>query len=274
MSPRLRRLDPMQRPQVKTLAAGFKYVVLLWLACLSSELCGADSIVCTNSIFGNSGLIVVPSAYLPNDRQLSFGFHYLPKKVALVRRPRAGEKAFFVDIGFFPFLEVTAKLTRSDNLDVESMGIGERSVNLRLRLLTEGERYPALTFGVHDAVSGADKRFNSATYLVASKSLFSVFRLPFIVHAGYGVNLNDLGINKKWYKESFPSLNGPFCGIQVFYHHISFSAEYDAERINAGMNLTLFRKLTLYLAALGFDAASFGVGYQFTLGENFFAAQE
>ena len=249
-----------------------KIVLLILVTMIISNLDGSNRIINTHSISGNAGLIMIPSGYVPNEKNLSLGVHYIPKRYAFVRGPQHGEKAIFFDVSFFPFLEITGKITRPDNIDTNPLGIGERSINFRIRLLEERRYYPSVTVGAHDVLTATNNRFSSAPYIVASKELNSIVKLPIYVHLGYGANWDKLGIHTKWTSKSYPYLCGFFYGMNYTIKNINFMLEYDTNRINFGMSLLFCKKVRLYLSTLGFQAGSFGISYSFILGENIFTS--
>ncbi len=200
---------------------------------------------------GNTGLIHTPSAYLSKDRTLSLGTSYTPADYALVDWRDRGDKVFFANIAFLPFLETTVRVTKPVGSKNE-FGIGDRSIYLRLRLLKERKYLPSLVVGAHDAFGIAQ---HPASYIVASKSISINTDWSLQTNLGYGRNFTD---NRRSY------LNGPFGGITASWRFLAAVIEYDSERLNAGLKTMLLdERLCLNLSFMGMDALGGGMSYQF-----------
>jgi hypothetical protein len=156
----------------------------------------------------------------------------------------------FASIGFLPFVEVDLRLTRATG--VPRQALGDRMVSVRARILKEGDNVPAVAVGVHDLVG---THYFHSIYAVASKTaqpLPGIGRVG--VHLGYGGNLLSL-------KAEGVQFDGMFGGVSVAPRPwVTMMAEYDAERVNAGVRLRAGR-LALLLAAQHLDGFSGGVSY-------------
>jgi hypothetical protein len=207
-------------------------------------------VLAAQALTGTTGLVTVPTAAMPADGSATIGVHWVDPRYH--RSPYGDNTAVyeFADIGFLPFVEVGLRLTRV--LDTPDQALGDRMISVRLRVLEEGDRTPAVVFGAHDLVG---TRIYHTTYVAASKE---IERVPIAgavgVHAGYGGQW--LGIRAKG--EQF---QGFFGGVSVSPHPwISLLAEHDAERVNAGVRLRVWR-LNLLGAAYGMDGLSGGISY-------------
>ncbi len=202
------------------------------------------------ALTGTTGLVTVPTAVMPADGSATIGVHWVD---ARYHRSPYGERTAaykFADIGFLPFLEVGLRLTSV--LDTPGQALGDRMISVRLRVLEERDRMPAVVVGAHDLVG---TRIYHATYVAASKEIGKVPVAGAVgAHAGYGGQW--LGIRAKG--EQF---QGFFGGVSVSPRPwISLLAEHDAERVNAGMRLRVWR-LNLLGAAYGMDGLSGGISY-------------
>jgi hypothetical protein len=157
----------------------------------------------------------------------------------------------FARIGFLPFAEVGVRLTRVTGMPRQALG--DRMVSVRLRLLEEGARRPAVVVGAHDLVG---LRNFHAVYAVGSKE---VARLPVLggvgLHLGYGLG-DGLALSAEGRQ-----FVGAFGGVSVAPRPgVELLAEHDAERVNAGVRLHVWR-LSFLGAAYGLDGLSGGVSY-------------
>jgi hypothetical protein len=202
------------------------------------------------ALTGITGLVTVPTAAMPPDGSATVGVHWVDPRYH--RSPYGDNTAVyeFADIAFLPFVEVGLRLTRV--LDTPGQALGDRMISVRLRVLEEGARTPAVVVGAHDLVG---TRIYHTTYVAASREIDGVPLAGTVgLHAGYGGQW--LGIRAKG--EQF---QGFFGGISVSPRPwISLLAEHDAERVNAGVRLRVWR-LNLLGAAYGMDGLSGGISY-------------
>lgn len=175
--------------------------------------------------------MLVPSADVAIDGQLRIGISRIPVLYSDQLRPYE-RTVFFFCLGYLPFLEGTAMVVRPDNY---AGGIGDRSVHIKLRLLGEDGRWPALALGAQDFFGikklhwePADAQKFAELYAVASKNLH-LNHLAISLHLGYGTD---------WLPAQSRYLDGFFGGIVITPHrYLSVLAEYDAKKINAGVRL-------------------------------------
>jgi len=202
------------------------------------------------ALTGTTGLVTVPTAAMPPDGSATIGVHWIDPRYH--RSPYGDNTAVyeFADIGFLPFVEVGLRLTRV--LDTPEQALGDRMVSVRFRLLEERARTPAVVVGAHDLVG---TRIYHTTYVTASKEIGEVPLAGAVgVHAGYGGQW--LGVRAKG--EQF---QGFFGGVSVSPRPwIALLAEHDAERVNAGVRVRVWR-LNLLGAAYGMDGLSGGISY-------------
>ncbi|MFT8244967.1 YjbH domain-containing protein [Roseomonas sp. BN140053] len=115
----------------------------------------AEEVPATGSDFGGVGLIETRNARLREDGTLEAG--------ASLRHQR---RFFFLNFQALPFLEGTFRLSERLNGTTGSGTTTDRALDLKLRLLAEGEWNPALAIGLQDLIGTG---IYAGEYLVASK---------------------------------------------------------------------------------------------------------
>jgi hypothetical protein len=226
------------------------------LGCLVSTALLVDvPSLAAQSLTGTTGLVSIPTAVMPPDGTLTVavmvmdrGYHNLqfPDRQALVES---------ASLAFLPFVEVGLRLTRA--LGEPRQALGDRMVSVRVRLLDETARRPAVVVGGHDLVG--TRRFH-AIYAVGTKEIESGTVLGRVgVHLGYGGDWLSL-------RARGHQFDGVFWGVSVAPRPwLSLLGEYDAERVNAGVRLVLLRRIAVLVAAQEPDGLSGGVSYTFRL---------
>lgn len=203
------------------------------------------------SLTGTSGLINIPTAAMQGDGTVTVGMNLVDERYhGYAQEKQQGHDMIvqFASVGFLPFLEVGLRLTRG--VDVPRQAIGDRMVSVRLRVLKEGARTPAIVVGVHDI---AGTRYFHAEYILASKQVPTpVGRVG--LHAGYGGDWSSVPARAHQFV-------GGFGGISYSPRPwATLMAEHDAERVNAGVRLRVGR-LSFLGAAHGLDRFSGGISY-------------
>ena len=203
------------------------------------------------SLLGNSGLVFTPSAYLAPDRTVSFGGSYVPSEFSRIRyENEQGDKIFFANIGFLPFLETTIRLIKPVG-SKNNYGIGDRSVLAKLQISREGTWIPTVALGFHDLFG---TRLHRNAYLVASKTMQDRQGRSLGVNIGYGYNFEN---GETTYLEGF------FGGLAARWDRVTFVVEYDAVKINSGIKLSLFDgALNLNAFLLDMRGISGGISYR------------
>lgn len=212
---------------------------------LSNDLLAAQSLV------GTTGLVSIPTASMPADGTVSLGVSLLDERYhGYAQEKQQGHNMLvqFASVGFLPFVEVGLRLTRG--VDVPQQAIGDRMVSVRLRVLKEGARTPAVVVGVHDIVG---TRYFHAEYVAASKHV-STPRGVVALHVGYGGDFSSVRARARQFV-------GGFGGISVAPRPwVTLMAEHDSERVNAGLRLHVWRMQVL-AAAHGLDRFSGVISY-------------
>jgi hypothetical protein len=207
-----------------------------------------------SSLGGMSGLIHVPTANVVDDGWFHFGYNLIDREWVYDGRPRIDNRIWFLSIGFFPNLEVTARATvlPGESL-IEEVPVDavDRMVSFRYRLLRESA-WPALAVGIDD-LKGT-RRFHSL-YGVATKTVRPLDGpVEFEISAGYGLRTLDAG---------HYLLDGGFGGIEIRpARNLSGIVEYDSEKWSGALRLTLLSRLDFQLALLDFTTPSGGLSFK------------
>ncbi len=212
-----------------------------FLLILTPGLCPGVLFAQASSALGYSGLMLVPSAGIARDGEVSAGISRVPMLYTNWYPNR--RTVFWGRIGFLPFLEAGGMFVRPDHY---SGGFGDRSVYLKLQLLQQKGRRPAVTIGTQDFFAIKALNWETATaqhfgalYVVASRQ-DTVRGVPLQFHLGYGPD---------WLIAQTKMLVGLFGGVTWSPHpRVTLLAEYDAECFNAGVRFRPFPLLQLQVA--------------------------
>ncbi len=210
------------------------------------------------SLSGLSGLFNIPTADLIGDTNINIGANYLERNHLKYGGGKKDVIAPFVTIGFLPFLEVSIRITRQLNYVGESH-VMDRMFSGKLKFIEEGRYLPSITLGLHNPYStdpGA-KHFTS-TYIVLSKNLyFDSFFNNMHFTLGYGSDI---------IKAADYQYIGLFGGMSLkVFDLIELIGEYDAERFNTGIRLTLFNHIKLLGGFMDLKHFSGGAAFSFVL---------
>jgi hypothetical protein len=223
----------------------------LLAAAALTALLGARSL-CAQSLTGTTGLVAIPTAAMPPDGTLSLSVSLLDRGYHNQPSPDRRALVQSASLAFLPFVEVGLRLTRA--LGEPRQALGDRMVSVRVRLLDETARRPAVVAGGHDLVG--TRRYH-VLYVVASKEIESGTPLGDVgFHLGYGGDWLSLARGDR--KQFDGVLGGVSAAPRPW---LSLLAEYDAERVNAGVRLVLLRRVALLVAAQQPDGLSAGLSY-------------
>ncbi len=225
--------------------------------CISLLLLSTLQLYAANTnLVGNSGLVVIPSAYIMQDShcrlshgQLLYPHTYLDESIH-------DELFYNCSIGFLPFVELMFGVI---NPKGREWGIGDRTASIRVQLLRENKKRPALLIGTQDpfgAVAQDWAQRMNALYLSASKSVSLPYFHQLQLHYGYGVD---------WLKAGVHYLKGSFGGMELFVvPQLGMLAEYDGDKVNLGVRGKAYNA---QLLLVWLDGRSFTgcVSYQFSL---------
>lgn len=229
---------------------------LVALCCIGSVLAMNAPARAQIGLGGVSAIMTVPTARVLQDGYLAAGFGHYPKPYAVFAGPQHDNLAYFLTVGFLPFIEVSLRATRAS--DYELVSIGDRMASLRLQLVPERHYIPAVTIGLHDviAIQGKEGWFE-ALYAVASKEFAVGTDFSLEPTLGYGVD---------WLEARNHEFNGIFGGLSLGFRKLIFlKAEYDASRYNAGLGFDLFNLLTANMILLDMKTMAFGMNVRIRL---------
>lgn len=211
-------------------------------------LCGFVSSLCMGQVnfLGKPGYIATPSAEWNDDRPLGLSFSYLPDEYSIFNT--AGDRNivhFYNARGTFTsFMEVNLSIAHRPLMS-EKIGVGDRQLDFRFRLLRERKYLPAIVLGW--TPPGSVSPVLAHDYLVATKNIntgfgkFSIsggYGSPYIIKRKNGGDALDLEILKKIDFFEGEYLTGFFGGLT--YQPFSYGGvmlEYDTQTINAGFYL-------------------------------------
>ncbi|RMH71949.1 MAG: hypothetical protein D6675_05475 [Gemmatimonadetes bacterium] len=207
----------------------------------------------SQSLTGVTGLLTIPTAEMPADKQISLGMSYWNKKYIKYRNSQYDLMALYVNLGYLPFLEISLRVSR--RLDAEKyipgktrgQGIGERMPSIRLRLLSEHRYRPAIVAGAHDFISLGESSRREDTLTDGDVTNFNALYLVGSKHFNLGITSSSelglhLGYGSDWMDAHFHQFVGMFGGISLtILKPFDLILEYDAEHVNVGMRLLLWR---------------------------------
>lgn len=215
----------------------------------------------SQSLSGGTGLVTIPTAFVPVDGEITLGAFYTDKKYLDYSDRAYNCLTSYVNFTFLPFLEVNLRIVRKLGFPSDQDYTVDRVPSIRLHLLKESAYLPAVCFGLHDvgaAFGGTEAIHFNSTYLVASKSFeFNGFINKVDLHAGYSSNL----LSAKDY-QFLGFFAGTSCTLKKC---LKLMLEFDSRRLNVGTQLLLFKHIYLSAGLLRFDSFSGGVGCKFTL---------
>lgn len=191
---------------------------------------------------GTSGLFFIPTAEIQRDGTVTAGITYLNKELLSFGNFKYNAYTPFIALTFLPFVELSMKLTWLIDYPLENQGIGDRTFNLRVRLIEEGNATPAVLVGFHDLFAvfgGTDAIHNNALYAVGSKniSLDSKILNSFSLHAGFGLSA---------LKAANHNFVGAFGGVSFKILNVfELMAEYDGKKANSGLRVRLLNHISL-----------------------------
>lgn len=217
------------------------------------------------SLTGTTGYFNIPSAEIHPDRTIFFGTNLMNKTYKEWGNPDYHAMNFVVTTTFVPFVELSIRYSRMIDLpsSLYESTVGDRMMSARFQPIKEGKYYPSVVIGFQNFFttleSGNASHFNS-TYFVLTKN----FKIPSFIErvgltAGHGTEL----LTSADYQ-----FIGLFGGINISpknMEYLELMLEYDADKWNAGMRLTILKHIVLLAGLEGLDAFSFGINYRFVL---------
>ncbi|MBD3180692.1 hypothetical protein GF312_00265 [Candidatus Poribacteria bacterium] len=225
-------------------------------------------VIGSTSITGITGLINTPTAKIIPDGKASFGMGYTDKKYS-IHGPEHAQLAYYVTIGYLPFLEGSLRITTFPSKEGQGAtgSVKDRMASVKFRINKESRYIPAFLVGFHDVLGiygheddHLESVFFNTSYAVASKSLPLWILGSWDFHIGYAseILIKNAGGH---------SMVGFFSGVEKHIkEYITFMGEYDTKRYNFGIRFTPFRDwLVMDVVFLGAKKISGGLSVSVNL---------
>ena len=198
---------------------------------------GAVPVGAAPSLFGYTGLLVVPTADALDDKDFNVAYYTLNVEEG------ADERIFVVNLGVDEGTEVGFARIKPD------YGGAETVLSGKYRVQPEDMHKPALAAGVFDVTD----EINTTVYFVASKSITGSYRLDGKeitsprIHVGVGGGV----------------LDGLFLGASgVLGEKLTLMVEYDSDDINLGARLAVAPEIRVHAGWInGLDDVAIGASY-------------
>lgn len=216
---------------------------------------------------GKPGYINSPSADWVEDRPLGFSFGYLPSEYSIFTTGHAVQ--FYnarLDVTSFMSINLSVAYRR-EQAEQNKLGIGDRHIDFRFRLLREKEYLPSIVLGW--TPPGSVAPYLAHDYLVATKN-FKTGLGKFQVNAGYGSpwvflsnshadSFLDLHIEKKIdTRMKSDYLTGFFGGVSWQpLDFIGLMLEYDSNTVNGGLYIKPWEWMNLQ--AYTYEGKTWGI---------------
>ena len=231
-------------------------LVVILLFCFSSS-------VLAQSLTGTTGYYNIPSAELYGDKTMYVGANYLDRNYLEWTNFKYPGVAFFATINYLPWAEISIRFSRMVDRTPGMKSVGDRMASARFQPLKERKYHPSVVIGFQNfftTLSSGDASHFNSSYVVLTKN----FKLPKIIH--------NLGITFG-YGSDFMAANdyqfiGFFGGIKITpkaMEFLEFMLEYDADKLNIGTRITIFKHVVVLAGYEGFNYFSGGISYKFKL---------
>ena len=221
---------------------------------------------------GSNGLFNIPVAYLPDDRQMTIGAHFLNKNYGSFKYGRDKDYqwhglATFVNLTFLPRLEFQFRYTHllGREISPSTRYFPDRMLTFRFQVIKESFYVPAFTIGLQDQtylLGGSAGSFYNSNYLVSSKKI-NIFNLSIFTNFGYGLKAikNNYTPIKSYY-------HGFFGGIGLRWSRLpglEIMVEHDSSDFNVGMKILFYKRLQLLIGLHEGKAFSGGLSWRSNL---------
>lgn len=228
---------------------------------------------------GKPGLMYIPTARETKDGELNAGYFYNPVKYAVKYNGRLvyPESIYAVNITLLPRLDLNLSLLAPIYKgDFRVEGIGDRQIEFKYQILKETEKLPALAvylsvpFGrdvsIATNVLAATKNFNLNENLNLEATVG--FASPWFIYRKLENAADSSSIfggfkigNKN--NEITPYLSGPVAGAKLSWQKkAGVMAEWDSQRLNAGVYATFFKFWTVQAGLIGMNAFTAGTSFR------------
>lgn len=207
------------------------------------------------TVFGNKGLISIPTAEMNDNGTFMGGGNFLPKGIIGVSNWDYNSWNYYVNATFLSFWDVGFRFT---GLKLQSGKFNQdRSVYTKIRPLKEGRWMPAIAVGCEDLKLAKfnSNNYHMKLYLTASKTFdFNKHKL--------GCSLGYMYRNKS---DKHHFIQGGIYYTPGFAKDLRIMLEYDGRNANMGAQYLLFRHLALTAATYHFSSFTGGASLLFKI---------
>lgn len=207
------------------------------------------------TLFGNKGLLTIPTAEMNSNGTFMGGGNYLPRGIIDSPKWKYNSWNYYVNATILPFWDVGFRFT---GLKTKSGKFNQdRSVYTKVRLLKEARWYPSLAFGCEDLKIARfnDNNHHMKIYGVATKNFY---------FSGHEIDLS-LGYTYRKRGERSHLIQGGILYSPAFDRDLRFLFEYDGRYANAGVQYLLFRHLALTAGTFRFRSFTGGAALLFKI---------
>ena len=197
------------------------------------------------SVYGKPGLISTPTAEWFEDRPFGVSYAFVPDAYASdlfrtnLEAPKNRARIVGFRAQFTSFFEVGFNLTQRLEIK-DQIGIGDRHMDARFRLLKENEKRPSLVIGLSVPFSQAP--VVNHDYIVATKTLGKLklslgYGAPYQIQTGDSSNLfKSVKLESKDSPQGNDYLVGVFGGASYrISNSFGINAEYNTNTFNTGL---------------------------------------
>jgi len=240
---------------------------LIFLAALMSGQLSAQV-----NVLGKPGYVMTPNAFWEKERELSLSFSYVPQAYAInyFMNDYHTENIYGVGVGLTDFMEVYLNITRVRER-AGDIGVGDRHLGFRFRLLTEEKRGISAVLIV-SAPLGTNQHINhDALILEKTVELSTTLRLrasvgyalPVVFAIPTRADNTSLSFQVKSKEaENIRYLSGVFGGLSLNWKEkAGLSMEHDGHTLNAG----IFVRPLPWLQLQGHTFEAKELGFSFAL---------
>lgn len=206
------------------------------------------------NFLGKPGLLSIPSAEWFEEQPIGLSFAYLPRQYSIFHSPGNRNTVNFYNarVNFTSFFAANLSIAYRP-LMADKIGVGDRQLDFRFRLLKEKKYFPAVVLGW--TPPGSTSPMMAHDYLVLTKNLNTSFG-NFEFSAGYGspfiflskkdADFLDIYIEEKNNFRGSDYLIGFFGGVNYSpFDFGGFLFEYNTETFNSGAYIILWDTITL-----------------------------
>lgn len=212
----------------------------------------------SQSLSGISGLFSIPIASIEQDGKFVTGVNYINRNYLEYGHGKKDIMNVYVFMSYLPFLEIGFKATRQLNYEGSHHTV-DRMFNLKVRVVNEKKYLPSIAIGFNNPYSTeTDANHFNSSFLVLTKSFFIINSTQsFSITIGYGTDI---------IKAADYQFIGLFGGISYKpFNFLEGIIEYDAERFNTAVRLTLLNHIKILAGLMGMKDFSGGIGFSILL---------